>query len=42
MINSGTCFRAPAPVLEDWKQRFGIPWAGDLGADYAEAEEPST
>ena len=34
VINSGTCFRAPDPVLEDWKRRFGIPWAGDLGADY--------
>jgi choline dehydrogenase-like flavoprotein len=39
VINSGTCFRAPGPVLEDWKRRFGIPWAGDLGADYAEAED---
>ena len=27
VINSGTCFRAPDPVLEDWKQRFGIGWA---------------
>jgi choline dehydrogenase-like flavoprotein len=39
VINSGTCFRAPDPVLEDWKRRFGIPWAGDLSADYAEAED---
>jgi choline dehydrogenase-like flavoprotein len=39
VINSGTCFRAPDPVLEDWKQRFGISWAGDLDADYAEAEQ---
>jgi choline dehydrogenase-like flavoprotein len=39
VINSGTCFRAPDPVLEDWKQRFGIEWAHDLGADFAEAEE---
>jgi choline dehydrogenase-like flavoprotein len=38
VINSGTCFRAPNAVLEDWKQRFGIPWTGDLDADYAEAE----
>jgi choline dehydrogenase-like flavoprotein len=38
VINSGTCFRAPDPVLADWKQRFGISWADDMGADYAEAE----
>jgi len=39
VINSGTCFRAPDPVLEDWRQRYGISWAGDLADDYAEAEE---
>ncbi len=39
VINSGTCFRAPGAVLESWKQRFGIAWAGDLDSDYAEAEE---
>jgi choline dehydrogenase-like flavoprotein len=39
VINSGTCFRAPDPVLEDWKVRFGIEWAHDLDADFAEAEE---
>lgn len=39
VINSGTCFRAPDPVLEDWRQRFGIEWAGELDADYAEAED---
>ncbi len=39
VINSGTCFRAPDPVLEDWRQRYGVSWAGELGADYAEAEE---
>jgi len=39
VINSGTCFRAPAPVLEDWQRRFGIAWAGELDADYAEAED---
>ena len=38
VINSGTCFRAPEPVLADWKQRFGIAWAEDMAADYAEAE----
>lgn len=39
VINSGTCFRAPDAVLEDWKQRFGIGWARDLDADFAEGEE---
>jgi len=39
VINSGTCFRAPDPVLEDWRQRFGIGWAGQLDADFAEAED---
>jgi choline dehydrogenase-like flavoprotein len=39
VINSGTCFRAPDAVLDNWKSRFGIGWAGDLDADYAEAEE---
>ncbi|MEX2106447.1 MAG: GMC family oxidoreductase N-terminal domain-containing protein [Solirubrobacterales bacterium] len=39
VINSGTCFRAPDPVLDDWKIRYGIDWARDLDADYAEAEE---
>src|SRR5215218_6021914 len=39
VINSGTCFRAPDAVLEDWKQRFGIAWARDLEADFAEAEQ---
>ena len=38
VINSGTCFRAPDEVLADWKQRFGISWAEDMAADYAEAE----
>jgi choline dehydrogenase-like flavoprotein len=39
VINSGTCFRAPEPVLADWRDRFGISWAGDMAADYAEAEQ---
>jgi choline dehydrogenase-like flavoprotein len=39
VVNSGTCFRAPDPVLEDWRQRFGIEWIRDLGPDFAEAEE---
>jgi choline dehydrogenase-like flavoprotein len=39
VINSGTCFRAPDPVLESWRRDYGIPWAGGLDEDYAEAEE---
>jgi choline dehydrogenase-like flavoprotein len=38
VINSGTCFRAPGPVLDAWRSEFGISWAGDLDDDYAEAE----
>ncbi len=39
VVNSGTCFRAPEPVLEHWRERYGVHWAGDLAADFAEAEE---
>ncbi len=39
VVNSGTCFRAPQQVLEDWRNRFGIGWAGDLGPHFAEAEQ---
>jgi choline dehydrogenase-like flavoprotein len=39
VINSGTCFRAPEPILEDWRTRFGIEWAHELDADFAEAEQ---
>jgi choline dehydrogenase-like flavoprotein len=39
VINSGTCFRAPDTVLADWQGRFGISWAEDMAADYAEAED---
>ncbi len=39
VINSGTCFRAPEPVLASWRERYGIAWAGELADDYAEAEE---
>jgi choline dehydrogenase-like flavoprotein len=38
VINSGTCFRAPDAVLESWKRRYGVSWARDMDADYAEAE----
>ncbi|HEX6601269.1 MAG TPA: GMC family oxidoreductase [Solirubrobacterales bacterium] len=39
VINSGTCFRAPDSILENWRTEFGIPWARNLDADFAEAEE---
>lgn len=39
VINSGTCFRAPDSVLEEWRSEFGVSWAHDLDADFAEAEE---
>jgi choline dehydrogenase-like flavoprotein len=39
VINSGTCFRAPDPVLDRWRDRHGIPWAHDLDPHFAEAEE---
>jgi choline dehydrogenase-like flavoprotein len=39
VINSGTCFRAPDSILENWRDEFGVTWARELDADYAEAEE---
>jgi choline dehydrogenase-like flavoprotein len=39
VINSGTCFRAPEPVLRGWADEFGVEWATDLEAEFAEAEE---
>ncbi len=39
VINSGTCFRAPDPVLEEWRTRYGVSWAHQLDADFGEAEE---
>jgi choline dehydrogenase-like flavoprotein len=39
VINSGTCFRAPDQILETWRSEFGVSWAHDLDADYAEAED---
>jgi choline dehydrogenase-like flavoprotein len=39
VINSGTCFRAPEPVLRSWRDDYGVSWAGELDGDYAEAEE---
>ncbi|MDQ2630336.1 MAG: GMC family oxidoreductase [Actinomycetota bacterium] len=39
VINSGTCFRAPDSILENWRSEFGIAWARELDEDFAEAEE---
>jgi choline dehydrogenase-like flavoprotein len=39
VINSGTCFRAPDPVLAHWRERYGVAWADRLAPDFAEAEE---
>jgi choline dehydrogenase-like flavoprotein len=39
VINSGTCFRAPEPVLDDWRDTHGVTWARDLDPYYVEAEE---
>lgn len=39
VINSGTCFRAPEPVLRNWDDEYGVGWATDLDAEYSEAEE---
>ncbi|MDX6635408.1 MAG: hypothetical protein QOF06_1611 [Solirubrobacterales bacterium] len=39
VINSGTCFRAPDSVLEEWRSEFGLPWTHDLDALFAEAED---
>jgi choline dehydrogenase-like flavoprotein len=39
VVNSGTCFRAPAPVLEDWRARFGVGWATGLATEFAAAEQ---
>jgi choline dehydrogenase-like flavoprotein len=39
VVNSGTCFRAPDPVLEKWRQRFGVGWATDLNEEFAAAEQ---
>lgn len=39
VINSGTCFRAPDAVLDEWRVHHGIAWARQLDPDFAEAEE---
>ncbi|HEY1286554.1 MAG TPA: GMC family oxidoreductase [Solirubrobacterales bacterium] len=39
VVNSGTCFRAPEPLLAHWREEHGVSWADELDPDYAEAEE---
>jgi choline dehydrogenase-like flavoprotein len=39
VINSGTCFRAPGEVLDNWRDEHGVTWARDLDPYYVEAEE---
>jgi choline dehydrogenase-like flavoprotein len=39
VINSGTCFRAPREVLEEWRDREGVTWATELDSHYEAAEE---
>jgi choline dehydrogenase-like flavoprotein len=39
VINSGTCFRAPGEVLQEWRDREGVSWATELDPDYETAEE---
>jgi choline dehydrogenase-like flavoprotein len=39
VINSGTCFRAPAEVLREWREGAGVPWATELDPFYEQAEE---
>ena len=39
VINSGTCFRAPDHVLEEWRDEHGVSWANDLDPYFVEAEE---
>ncbi len=39
VINSGTCFRAPGSVLDNWRDQHGIGWARELDPHFLEAEE---
>ncbi len=39
VVNSGTCFRAPDPLLAEWRDRFGVDWAASLDPEFAAAEE---
>jgi choline dehydrogenase-like flavoprotein len=39
VVNSGTCFRAPDPVLAEWRRHFGIDWATELNEEFSQAEQ---
>ena len=38
VVNSGTCLRTPADVLERWRAEFGIEWAPELQEEYGGVE----
>jgi hypothetical protein len=38
VINSGTCFRTPDPILRRWSEHHGIPWALELDELFEDAE----
>jgi choline dehydrogenase-like flavoprotein len=38
VINSGTCLRPPAEVLEHWRDEFGIGWAAELDDQFGALE----
>jgi choline dehydrogenase-like flavoprotein len=38
VINSGTCPRTPADVLERWRSAHGIPWAPELADQFGAIE----
>lgn len=38
VINSGSCFRAPADVLRSWRDDHGIAWATELDGEYEDIE----
>ena len=40
VINSGTCFRAPAEVLKEWRDR-GVDWAAGLDPSTRPPRRPS-
>jgi len=39
VINSGTCLRAPEPVLRRWRDEHRVEWATELEAEFAAAEK---
>jgi choline dehydrogenase-like flavoprotein len=38
-INSGTCFRVPDAVLDDWRSELGLPFTAEMMAPYFERVE---